>query len=184
MKRLLVCTSLLFVATSLFAQQKPPAGPPASPPAKAELTVAGKSITVTYSSPKVNGRAGAIFGKDGLIGKDPSYPIWRAGANAATVLHTDITVTIGGVTVPKGSYSLWVDITDPDGWVLVINKQSGQWGRTYDKAQDLGTVKMTMDKAPELVENLRYDLKDLGGGKVTLSLAWENRIASVPVTVQ
>jgi hypothetical protein len=35
---------------------------------------------------------------------------------------------------------------------------------------------------PRLVENLRYDLKDLGGGKGTLSLAWENRIASVAVT--
>jgi hypothetical protein len=180
MKRLLVCTSLLFVATPLFAQQKPLA----SPPAKAELTVAGKAITVTYSSPKVNGRGGAIFSKDGLIGKDPSYPIWRAGANAATVLHADADLTIGGVKVPAGNYSLWVDISDPDGWVLIVNKQSGQWGRTYDKAQDLGHVKMTMDKAPALVENLRYDLKDLGGGKVTLSLAWENRIASVPVTVQ
>jgi len=43
---------------------------------------------------------------------------------------------------------------------------------------------MTMDAAPALVENLRFVLKDLGGKKGTLSLAWENKIASVQLTVQ
>jgi hypothetical protein len=180
MKRLLVCTGLLAVAATLSAQ--PP--PPKSPPATESATIAGKSITITYSSPRVNGRAGRIFTSDGLISHDPHYPIWRAGANAATALHTDADLDIGGITVPKGDYTLFVDITDPDNWVLIVNKQTGQWGLAYDKTKDLGRAKMTMDAAPALVENLRFVLKDLGGKKGTLSLAWENKIASVQLTVQ
>ena len=179
MKRLLVCTGLLFAATTLLAQQ----GPPKSPPATESATVGGATITINYSSPGVNGRAGKIFTKDGLISHNPHYPVWRAGANAATKLHTDADLDIGGITVPKGDYTLFVDISDPDNWQLIVNKQTGQWGLAYDAAQDLGHAKMTMDTAPSLVENLRYTLKDLGGKKGTVSLAWENKIASVQFTV-
>ena len=131
----------------------------------------------------MNGRAGHIFTKDGLISHNPHYPVWRAGANSATKLHTDADLDIGGITVPKGDYTLFVDISDPDNWELIVNKQTGQWGLAYDKAQDLGRAKMTMDAAPSLVENLRYTLKDLGGKKGTISLAWENKIGSVQITV-
>jgi hypothetical protein len=82
---------LLFAATTLFAQPKPPL----SPPAKETAAIAGKSITITYSSPRVRGREGHIFTKDGLISHDPHYPVWRAGANAATTLKTDADLTIG-----------------------------------------------------------------------------------------
>jgi hypothetical protein len=179
MKRLLVCTGLLFAASTLLAQQ----GPPKSPPATESATIGGANITITYASPRVNGRAGKIFTKDGLISHDPHYPVWRAGANAATKLHTDADLDIGGITVSKGDYTLFVDISDPDNWQLIVNKQTGQWGLAYDAAQDLGHAKMTMDTAPSLVENLRYTLKDLGGKKGTVSLAWENKIASVQFTV-
>ncbi|MGA3373942.1 MAG: DUF2911 domain-containing protein [Terracidiphilus sp.] len=180
MKRLLICTGLLAAATfGLSAQQ----GPPASPPATESAAIAGKAITITYNSPRVKGRAGQIFGKDGLIGHDPTYPVWRAGANAATKLHTEAELTIGGLKVPKDDYTLWVDISDPDNWVLVVNKQTGQWGTMYDKAQDLGRVKMTMSKPMETVENLKYSIAALGGTTAKLRLEWENHSASVLIAV-
>jgi hypothetical protein len=43
---------------------------------------------------------------------------------------------------------------------------------------------MTMEKPPALVENLKYMLKDLGGNKGKLSLAWENLCGSVAITVK
>jgi hypothetical protein len=178
MKNLLVCAGLLIAATAVFAQM----APPKSPPATASVTIGGKAITITYSSPRVNGRAGQIFSMDGLIGKDPSYPIWRAGANAATVLHTEADLTLGGLAVPKGDYSLWVDISDADNWILIVNKQSGQWGRTYDPAQNLGRVKMTMSKPPTTVENLKYTFSDLDATTHKLTLEWENYSASVLFT--
>jgi hypothetical protein len=179
MKQLLVCTGLLIAATAVFAQP----APPKSPAATESATIAGKAITVTYSSPGVKGRAGHIFAKDGLIGHDPTYPVWRAGANAATKLHTDADLTLGGLKVPQGDYSLYVDISDPDNWVLVVNKQTGQWGTKYDKSQDLGRVKMTMSKPLAPVEDLKYSIADLGGTTGKLSLEWENHSASVLIAV-
>ena len=187
MKRLLVCTGLLIVAATLSAQSGmqmgPPKGPPKSPPATATATIAGKAITITYSSPRVNGRAGHIFTKDGLISHDPTYPVWRAGANAATSLHTEADLKIGVLTVPKGDYTLYVDITDADNWALIVNKQTGQWGTVYDKTKDLGRVKMKMSKPMAMVENLKYTLTGLGGDTGKLTLEWENHSASVLIAV-
>jgi hypothetical protein len=42
---------------------------------------------------------------------------------------------------------------------------------------------MTMSTPPSLVEDLTYTLTDDGGGKGTLTLAWENVSASVPIQV-
>ncbi len=143
MKRFLVSTCLLFVAATLSSQQ---GGPPKSPSETATATIGGKAISIAYSSPRVNGREGKLFGKDGQLGKDPTYPVWRAGANNATKLHVDGDLRIGDVAVPKGDYTLYVDASDPANWTLIVNKQTGQWGTKYDKAQDLGRTPMTMSK--------------------------------------
>jgi hypothetical protein len=146
--------------------------------------IGGKTIAITYSSPKVNGRAGKLFGKDGRIGQDPTYPVWRAGANAATKFHTDADLDVGDLFVPKGDYTLYVDLTDPAKWQLVINKQTGQWGLTYNKDQDLGRVSMSMAKPGALTEDLKYTLSEEGSNKGKLTLAWETAVASVPFTVK
>lgn len=181
MKRLLACTGLLLVAATLSAQ---PQGPPKSPPATESATIGGKTVTVTYSSPGVKGRVGHLFTKDGQIGKDPTYPVWRAGANSATKLHVDGAVQIGDLAVPAGDYTLYVDISNADSWSLVVNKQTGQWGTKYDKSMDLGRTKMTMSTPPSPVENLKYTLVDNGGGSGSLTLAWENKSASVPISAR
>jgi hypothetical protein len=150
----------------------------------ATITVGGKTITIKYSSPAVNGRTGKLFGKDGQIGTDTGYPVWRAGANGATALHTDADLTIGSLSVPKGDYTLFVNLADPDNWELIVNKQTGQSGLDYDAKQDLGRVKMTMSKPKALVEQLVYTLTHAGGNKVKLQLAWENHEGSVTATVK
>ena len=56
MKRVLICTGLLFAATAVFAQ-----GNPASPPEKVSAEIGGKGVSITYSAPSVKGRQGHIF---------------------------------------------------------------------------------------------------------------------------
>lgn len=153
-----------------------------SPPAQASVTVEGKALTIRYSAPSVRGRQ--IFGNGGLLSQDPTYPAWRAGANSATSFHTDATLGVGGLTVPKGDYTLYVWVKDPEAWELILNKQNGQWGLDYDAKQDLGRVKMTMSKPPATVETLKYTLTSQGGAKVNLQLAWEKHVASVPITLK
>src|SRR5947207_12589681 len=77
-----------------------------SPPAQASVTVGGKKITIQYSAPSVHGRK--IFGDGGLLSRDPTYPVWRAGANSATSFHTDADLDVGGLHVPKGPYTFYV----------------------------------------------------------------------------
>ncbi len=178
MKRFLICTALLAFASTVLAQQKAPA----SPPETATATIGGHTITIKYSSPGVKGREGNIFGPGGLISHDPHYPVWRAGANSATALHTDADLTIGDLNVPKGDYTLFVDISNPDQWVLIVNKQTGEWGLRYDGSHDLGKTPMTMSKPASMVENLGWSITDSGGGKGELTLAWENHSASVSVS--
>lgn len=177
MKRLLMCASLVAFAATLFAQPKTPA----SPPATATGTIGGHSITIKYSSPGVKGREGKLFGKDGRISHDPHYPVWRAGANSATALHTDSALMIGDVMVPAGDYTLFVDISNPDQWTLIVNKKTGEWGLAYDGTQDLGKTPMSMSKPSSMVENLVWTITDQGGGKGTITLAWEDHSASVSV---
>jgi hypothetical protein len=147
------------------------------------VTVNGKTISIQYSSPAVNGRMGKLYGKDGQIGTDQNYPIWRAGANAATAFHTDADLDLGGLKVPKGDYTLFVNLANPGAWELVVNKQTGQSGLDYDGKQDLGRVKMTMSKPSRMVEQLKFTLSATGN-KGKLGLAWENVDASVPFTVK
>jgi hypothetical protein len=184
MKSLLACTGLLIAAATLSAQTPAPKPPPKSPAATESATIAGKAVSITYSSPAVKGRAGKLFTKDGLIGHDPTYPFWRAGANAATKLHTDGDLSIGTLAVPAGDYTLYVDVSDPDNWALVVNSQTGQWGTVHDKTKDLGRVPMKMTKPAEPIENLKYSITGTSGSAGTITLAWEDHIASVPFTVK
>jgi hypothetical protein len=159
---------------------------PASPPEKATVTVGRATLTIDYSAPSVRGRK--IFGAGGLLSGDPTYPVWRAGANSATAFHTDADLAIGSgasaLTVPKGDYTLFVDVSNPDAWILVVNKQTGQWGLDYDKAQDLGRVPMTMSRPASPVEQLKYTLTASGSNAATLQLAWEQHVATVPIAIK
>jgi len=152
-----------------------------SPAAQTSATVNGKTISIKYHAPSVRGRK--IFGPDGLISHDPTAPVWRAGANEATALHTDADLTIGSLNVPKGDYTIYV-LPEPGKWTLIVNKQTGQWGTDYNKAQDLGRVAMNTGKAPSLIETYYIKLSNAGGNKGKLEMGWENVVASVDFTAK
>jgi hypothetical protein len=175
-------TAVLTLTALLLASGGRATAQQASPAATATGTIGAAAITIQYSAPSVRGRQ--IFGAGGLLSKDPTYPVWRAGANDATTLRTGADIDLGGLRVPRGTYTLYVNVRDPNAWELIVNKQTGQSGLDYDAKQDLGRVKMTTSKPPALVETLRYEIRDSGGGKGELRLAWENHVATVPITAR
>ena len=176
MRTTLICATTLVAVASLASAQF------VSPPAQTSVTIGGKTLSIKYSAPSVHGRK--IFGPGGKISQDGTYPVWRAGANSATSFHTDADLDIGGLAVPKGDYTIFVLVGDPDHWQLIINKQTGQWGLTYNEGQDLGRVKMTMSKPPSKIETFKMTLSSSGPKTGKLELAWDNYIASVPITVK
>jgi hypothetical protein len=175
MKRILNYAVLIAIAATLAYAQP-------SPKAEASVAVGGKTISVKYSAPSVRGRV--IFGDAGLVSHDPHYPVWRAGANEATAFHTDADLEIGTLKVPKGDYTLFVSVKDPNSWDLIVSKDLGEWGLAYNDAKDLGHTKMTMSKPSAPVETLKYDLASSGAGKAKLTLSWENHVASVNISVK
>jgi hypothetical protein len=180
MTRLLVLPGLFAAAVtmSVFVST----APAQSPPAETAVTIAGKNLRIRYSAPSVRGRQ--IFGAGGLLSKDPTYPVWRAGANAATAFHTDADLDLNGLAVPRGDYTLYADVADPDQWVLIVNKQTGQWGLSYNPRLDLGRVKMTMSKPPALVETYKMTLSATGPNTGLLRIEWEHHVATVNFTVK
>src|SRR3954447_8994430 len=77
-------------------------------------------IAISYGQPHARGRQ--IVG--GLI---PSDTVWRFGANTATTLHTDVDLTLGGLALPRGDYSLFL-LHGGASWQLIVNNGTGQWG--------------------------------------------------------
>jgi len=175
-KSILISATLLACAALSFA------GNPQSPSAETSVTIAGKGITIKYSAPSMRGRQ--IFGQDGLISKDPTWPVWRAGADSATALHTDGALAINGLNVPKGDYTVFVLVNPTMPWQLILNKEIKQWGLDYKPAMDLGRVPMTVTKPAAPIEKFKITLSGAGGNQGKLQMEWENVIASVPFTVK
>jgi len=73
--------------------------PAASPKATVTQKVGLTDVTVRYSRPAVNGRK--VWG--GLV---PYGEVWRTGADENTTLSFSTPVTVGGKTLPAGTYGL------------------------------------------------------------------------------
>jgi hypothetical protein len=131
------------LAVTVSAQKMTPVHPGAggSPHVRAEWTVDGANISIEYGRPFLKGRA---------IGKDlaPFGQVWRTGADEATTLTTDKPLTFGTVKLPAGTYTLYT-LPGDKAWQLIINKQTGQPGTTYDQQQmPAGTNDGPVSKAP------------------------------------
>ncbi|HEX6942934.1 MAG TPA: DUF2911 domain-containing protein [Gemmatimonadaceae bacterium] len=135
----------------------------------------GGIVLVDYGRPMVRERT--VWG-GALV---PFDSVWRAGANDATHLFTTRTLTFGELTVPPGSYSLWIQHTRT-GTFLIVNKQIGQWGTVYDPAQDVGRAAMQVAPAPGHVEEMTVTVRSVGGNRGVIDFAWGDKVVSAPFT--
>jgi hypothetical protein len=151
--------------------QQPAAQQIPSPRDTVELRFGSDPILVDYGRPSMRGRT--IMG--GLV---PYGQVWRTGANAATTFVTNRDLTMGGVNVPAGTYTLYT-LPGETEWQLIINRQTGQWGTEYDQAQDLARIPMQVERLPQPVEQFTIDLNPESGRAFTFDLRWENTRAWV-----
>src|SRR5271170_6284039 len=159
----------LSIAASASAQRY------TSPLVNASAVIDGDHITIDYYAPSMHGRK--IMGN--LV---PYGEVWCTGANWATKITTEADLDINGLKVPKGSYSIWT-LPNEKQWMLIINKQTGQFHLNYDESQDFGRVKMNLKALSSPVETFKIEVASTGGNNGTLSLLWENTDAWVPITV-
>jgi hypothetical protein len=177
-KYLVVGVSLVLMAATLAMAQQPPQDKSKrpSPPGTAEVTLKGKKITIDYSRPYLKGRK---------VGQElaPYGKVWRTGANEATALTTETDLTIGGVKVPAGKYTLYT-LPSEGTWKLIINKETGQWGTKYDESQDLARIDMKKSPLPQPVEQFTISFSKTSDTVADLNLDWENTRVSVAVKAE
>ncbi|HVI09821.1 MAG TPA: DUF2911 domain-containing protein [Candidatus Binatia bacterium] len=171
MRKQLVLVMILFT-TAALAQM---GGGKPSPPASASCDLGGgRAIKTDYSSPRMKGRK--IYGD--LV---PFGEVWRTGANEATTfVVSGGDVTVGGKSVPAGSYTIFT-VPTPDKWTLIVNKKTGEWGIPYKyQGDELARVDMKVSKLPSAMENFTISYNQAGGG-CTMHLDWETTRASVDI---
>lgn len=139
-------------------------------------TIGSASLFVDYGRPLARGRV--------LLGNVIPYgEVWRTGANAATQFTTSAAITLGGLALAPGTYTLW---TAPfrDHADLIVNKQFGQWGTEYDEAQDLGTARLHADTPAAPVEEFTITIVPTDARHGTLVMAWGTFRWTAPIVVK
>jgi len=142
----------------------------------ARATIGAATFSVDYGRPLARGRT--LLGN--VIGYDR---VWRTGANAATQFTTSAPITLAGVSVPAGTYTLWT-VPHAHGAVLIVNRQTGQWGTEYNPAQDLGKAQMKVDSVAPPLEKFTISIEPGGARHGTLAMAWGTFRWTAPIVVQ
>ena len=166
---------LTMICLPLHAQEPPvpncggtapaPGKPFASEDATASVTVAGGTIDIHYSTPHMRGRK--IMG--GLV---PYGQVWRTGANPATTLITSVPLVFGTLLVLAGTHTIY-SLPSADTWQLIINNQTGQWGLTYDQAQDLGRIPMKAKAMTSPQDVMSISFEHTTENSTELHVRWE-----------
>jgi Protein of unknown function (DUF2911) len=174
------CTAVL-AATSLCqatGMNMPANGaqqPMPSPAASASVTLAGQTVTINYHAPSLRNRH---VGGPEIV---PWNTIWRTGANDATALVTPVPLHIGTLLVPPGNYTVYTLPTRTK-WMLIISKETGQWGTEYHAEKDLGRVELKSRTLPSAQEVMSISFDDIKKDSAELHIRWETADESVKVS--
>jgi hypothetical protein len=142
----------------------------------ARATIGAATFSVDYSRPLARGRT--------LLGNVISYGrVWRTGANAATHFTTSVPITLAGLPVPAGTYTLWT-VPRLSGVDLIVNKQTGHWGTQYGRAHDLGVVPMKSDSVDPPVERFTIAIEPSDARHGTIVMSWGTFRWTASIVVQ
>lgn len=141
----------------------------------ARATIGTATFAVDYSRPLVRGRE--------LLGKLIPYDrVWRTGANAATQFTTSSPITLAGIPMAAGTYTLWT-VPHVQGTELIVNTQTGQWGTGYDGARNLNKAPMATDSLSAPVEKFTISITPTDARHGTLAMEWGSFRWTAPIVV-
>lgn len=135
------------------------------------IHLSGDAGVLCWGAPAMKGRT--IFGELENYGET-----WRMGANEATALHLTSAITLGGVALEPGSYSLYA-VPGMDSWEIFVNSNAERWGIPIDDgvmSTNVGSFTVNPEATSAPVETLTY--RSAGG---VLTMEWENTRLSMPM---
>jgi DUF2911 family protein len=150
-----------------------------SPLDSVSFTIAKQQVKVCYGRPSLRGRQ-MIGGKDIPFGK-----LWRTGANEPTIFFNPIPLTVAGIKVPPGVYSLYT-VPGPREWEIIVNRSISQWGKEDQytdqvKAQELGRGKVKTETLTAPVETFTIRAEPSGDKTASLVMEWDKTRVKIPV---
>jgi hypothetical protein len=162
-RSMLVLTLLVTASGALLAQKTTQIHPGkgGSPHVRSEWTIDGANLVIEYGRPMLKGRPNDVVMPPGRE--------WRTGADEATTLRSDRSLTFGKLLVPAGTHT--INTVPGDTWQLVVIKGVPSWGIPYEPGNDLGRVPMTLSKLAKPVEQLTISIDDTPAGG-TLRIEW------------
>jgi hypothetical protein len=150
-----------------------------SPLDSVSFTVGGKTVKVCYGRPSLRGRQ--MLGGEAV----PYGKIWRTGANEPTMIHATGPLTVAGLKVPAGSYSLYT-VPGKTEWEIIVNRSTTQWGEesgyTDDvKKQEVGRARVKAEILSAPVETFTIKAEPAGSDAKALVLEWEKTRVRIPM---
>jgi hypothetical protein len=143
------------------------------------FTIANQPVKVCYGRPSSRGRV-MLGGTDIPYGK-----LWRTGANEPTIFFTPIKLSVAGLQVSPGVYSLYT-VPGRQEWEIIVNRSISQWGEESRyteevKAQEVGRAKVKSESLPSAVETFTIRAEPRGSTAAALVLEWEKTRVPIPV---
>ena len=116
----------------------------------------------------------------------PYGKLWRTGANEPTVIFTPIALSVAGLAVPAGTYSLYTVPGDTE-WEIIVNRAISQWGveNAYTdkvKAEEVGRAKVKSEQRQDPLETFTIKPDPAVGDTKALVLEWEKTRVRIPIT--
>jgi DUF2911 family protein len=142
------------------------------------FTLAKQPVKVCYGRPSSRGRT-MLGGADIPYGK-----LWRTGANEPTVFFTPIPLTVAGLKVQPGVYSLY-SVPGPQEWEIIVNRSISQWGKEDQytdkvKAQEVGRAKVKSEAVSSPIETFTIRAEPSSDTAASLVLEWEKARVKIP----
>lgn len=142
-------------------------------------------IKIDYGQPHLRGRR---INTDSLV---PFDAVWRLGANGATLLTTDVDLTIGGKNVPKGRYIAQV-LPTRTAWTLILQAETTGAASVnppvnYDASKDVARIALTVRTVATPVESFSVWLIPStapGVQRGELRMAWDTTVMSTEWAVR
>ena len=121
-----------------------------------------------------------------LGGADVPYgKLWRTGANEPTIFYAPVPLSVAGIKVQPGVYSLYT-VPGKSEWEVIVNRSISQWGKEDQytdeiKAQEVGRAKVKAETTSKPIETFTIRSEPGGGKAASLVLEWEKSRIKIPV---
>ncbi|WP_417557657.1 DUF2911 domain-containing protein [Mesoflavibacter zeaxanthinifaciens] len=160
-----------FTKTGVFEQRL-------SPPKTVAFKVDDLNLEVFYNRPSKRDRE--VFGA--LV---PFNQVWRTGANEATTFETNQDLTVQGMYLPKGKYTIWT-VPMENTWKVMFNSKQYEWG-VNEKMEPMWDPNFDVIEAEVPVKDLDKPVEqftiafDNSTDDLKMTMAWDDVKIEIPL---